>query len=337
MKFILIVFFLIGTFSFGQRSDFDSVNFAKADSIAAKYKGASLENLPVLVHNLTTDLTTDVEKFRAIYTWVCTNIENDYGAFQKTIKKRKKLLENPEALADWNNSFTPKVFKKLIEQRKTACTGYAFLVREMANLTDLKCEIVNGYGRTPTLILDDKSIPNHSWNTIELNGKWYLCDPTWSAGKIILDEGGARFQPDYFDGYFLADPRLFIKNHYPLKISASLLSEPPYFTEFADGPVLYKEAFTYPIIPELPEKMQLQAVKNEAVFFNLQVAEDFQKEHLKLVLNSGHSKRTVEPKISRKQNEITLQFTFEKAGLYDVHIQAKDAYIATYVVKVKRR
>lgn len=337
MKFIPILLFLVGTFSFGQRSDFVDIKFNKADSIALKYKGASLKNLPILVHNLTSDLTTDVEKFRAIYTWACTNIENDYGAYRKTIKKRKKLLENPEALAEWNDSFTPKVFKILVDQRKTACTGYAFLVRELATLADIHCEIVNGYGRTPTLILDYKSIPNHSWNAVELNGKWYLCDPTWSAGRVILEEDGPSFEPDYFDGYFLADPVLFVKNHYPLKLDWTLLSQPPTFEEFIEGPIVYKEAFPQNIIPIKPSSMKLKAIKNEPVQFVFEVPKGFKSESMSIALNSGTANKTVESKVSLNLHECILEYSFKKSGLFDVHILVEESIVATYVVKVRRK
>lgn len=337
MKFIPIVLFLVGTFSFGQRSDFEDMEFNRADSIAIKYKGASLKNLPVLVHDLTTDLKTDVEKFRAIYTWVCTNIENDYGAYQKTVQKRKKLLEKPKALTEWNISFTPKVFKKLVNQRKTACTGYAFLIRELATLADINCEIINGYGRTPTLILDNKSIPNHSWNAVELDGKWYLCDPTWSAGRIVLEEGGPRFESEYHDGYFLADPALFLKNHYPLAVEWTLLSKPPTFKQFVEGPIVYKEAFPSNIIPTEPTKMHIQTIRNKNVSFVFEVPKTFKSENISLLVNNGNNNKSVLPNVELNQNECRLKHSFDKLGTYDVHIQVEDEIVATYVVKVKRK
>ena len=334
-SFLLAVFFSV--FVTAQRSDFVHIDFKKADSIAALHKGESLKNLPVLTHGLTDDLATDVEKFRAIYTWVSTNIENDYGAYLTTRKKRKKLAENRETFLEWNTSFTPKVFEKLLSDRKTACTGYAYLIREMASLADFNCKIVNGFGRTPTLLLDSKSTPNHSWNKIEIDGKWYLCDATWSAGRVMLVENGPEFESDYFDGYFLADPALFIKNHYPLEIGSTLLTSPPSYEEFLVGPVVYKEAFSSPIIPVGPKQMHFEVLKNENISFELKVPKDFEKESVHLVMNSGGSDKKVFPEVSINQNECILEFAFEKTGLYDVHIQVKESLIATYVVRVKRK
>ena len=115
--FLLVSFY----FSFAQRSDFNDINFKKADSVAEIHKGESLMNLPVLVYNLTAPLDTDVEKFRAIYTWISSNIENDYSSYVKIRNKRKRLVNNRQAFLDWNNNITPIVFDRLLNERKTAC------------------------------------------------------------------------------------------------------------------------------------------------------------------------------------------------------------------------
>lgn len=337
MRYTLPLLLIFSIVLQAQRSDFSTIDFAKADSVAFILKGESLKNLPILTHKLTANLSTDAEKFRAIYTWVCTNIENDYGSYLKTRSKRKKLAQDREAFLKWSNSFTPKVFQKLVTDKKTACTGYAFLIRELANLANLNCKIINGYGRTATLNLDENSIPNHSWNVIELNNKWYLCDATWSAGRVMIEDDGPKFESDYHDGYFLAEPTLFVKNHYPVKPDWILTTNPPPFKEFLEGPMVYKEAFSYPVVPHKPEKMRLEIIKNEAIIINLKVPIDFQSKNLFLVLNSGGGNKVVRPQITRNQNKITLEHTFEKTGLYDVHIQVENSFVATYVVRVKRK
>ncbi len=337
MKSTGVLFFFICAALFGQHTDFEEVSFVKADSIALSHKGESLKNLPLLTFKLTSQLTNEIEKFRAIYTWVCTNIENDYGAYKRTIKKRKKLLDDKEALTEWNNSITPKVFKKLVDHKKTACTGYAYLVRELARLADINCKIVNGYGRTPTLILDNNSIPNHAWNAVELDGKWYLCDPTWSAGRIVLEDDGPRFEADYFDGYFLSDPALFIKNHYPLDTTWSMLQKAPDFNVFLDGPVVYKSAFRAQITPVMPSLMQQEIRTDESITFSMKSNKILADDSFSLVLSTGSSTKHIEPKVLRDRNLYTLEHTFNKSGKYDVHLKVDDDLIATYVVRVKRK
>ncbi|MFH6602279.1 transglutaminase domain-containing protein [Maribacter algicola] len=337
MKSIFPLILLISVLCQGQRGDFSKIDFGKADSIALAHKGEGLRNLPILIHRLTASLETDVEKFRAIYTWVATNIENDYHAYLRTIKKRKKHADDRAAFLEWNESFTPKVFEKLVEQRKTACSGYAFLVREMAKIAGLNCKIIDGYGRTPTLILDEESIPNHAWNAIELDGKWYLVDATWSAGRVMFDEGEPRFEHDYFDGYFLADPALFIKNHYPLENKWTLLPNPPTFNQFLQGPIVYKEAFASNIVPVQPDEMFLETTKSRPIEFILETPKDINNENIILTLNNGNSDRSVHPVSTYEKRQLRLKHVFDKTGKYDVHIQLNDTIVATYVVKVKRK
>lgn len=320
--------------SFAQRTDFNHIDFKKADSVAHNYKDASLKNLPVLTHNLTVALETDVEKFRAIYTWISSNIANDYSSYIKISNKRKRLAKDRQAYLDWNTSITPKVFKSLLEDRKTACTGYAYLVKEMANLAGFTCNIIDGYGRTPNLLLKEDSPPNHSWNSIEINDKWYLCDATWSAGQTMVINGTPLFQPDYFDGYFLADPELFAKNHFPIHKEEVQPINKDNLNTFIAGPVIYKEAFLTPIIPVAPTEMYRNIQKGRSVTFKLQVPKDFIG-NAQLFLNTGGNQKNGNPNIIRKEGEISLVQHFEKKGLYDVHISIEDQLIATYVIKVK--
>lgn len=334
MKLIYVFTLLFSISFYAQRSDFIHIDFKKADSVANLYKGNSLRNLPILTHKLTTPLKTEVEKFRAIYTWVSSNIENDYSSYLKISHKRKRFAKDRQAFLDWNTSITPKVFEKLLKERKTACTGYAYLIKEMASLAGFKCEIIDGFGRTPTLLLKEDSTPNHSWNSIEIDGKWYVCDATWSAGQTFLIEGTPHFKPSYFDGYFISEPELFAKNHFPITPRESQGKYDRTFTAFIEGPVIYKEAFIEPIIPVLPITMHNQIKKGESLTFKLKVPESFNGV-IHLISNKGGVQKTINPKIFRAPNEISFIQNFEKKGLYDIHITSNNKLITTYVIKVK--
>ncbi len=336
MRILFCLSLLFASTAFSQRSDFSTIDFRTADSIALANKGESLKNLPLLTYNLTGSLKTDVEKFRAIYTWICTNIENDYSAYVRTRKKRKKLSDDREALLVWNHNVTPKVFQKLREEHKTACTGYAYLTREMASLAGLNSKIIDGYGRTATLALNENSLPNHSWNAIELNEKWYLCDPTWSAGRILIEEGLPHFESDYHDGYFLADPKLFVKNHYPLQKDWTLLEEPPTYTQFIEGPIVYKESFSPEILIVSPALMRIEKVKYEDTVFKLVLPKGLSTERISLSIDNGSSNKTFQPEILLVQNICSFKYSFDKTGTYDVHVKVNDAIIATYVIRVRR-
>ena len=124
----ILAFIFINEVS-AQVSDFESINFKKADSIALSYANEDLTNLPQLSYNLTKTLHTDVERFRSIYMWVCTNIANDYNLYLKNNRKRQRFKEDSLKFITWNNSFRKTLFKKLLKKQRTICTGYAYLVK----------------------------------------------------------------------------------------------------------------------------------------------------------------------------------------------------------------
>lgn len=220
---ILLLFFTFSLFLHAQQSHFKEIDFQKADEIAERYKGEDLYNLPLLALRLTAQLDTDAERFRAIYFWVTHNIRGDYTLMNANEQTHKKLYNNPSALQQWSRQYRKEIFTLLREEKKTLCTGYAYLLKELANLAGLECEIIHGYGKMNLLKSDDTTIPNHSWNAIKLDGTWYLCDATWSSG--IIDMETYRFEHTYDNTFFLMDPQVFIKTHKPIAKKWTLLDK----------------------------------------------------------------------------------------------------------------
>ena len=196
-----------------QVSDFKVADFDRADSVARLYPNHTLKSLPDLAFKLTNPLFREEEKFRAIFTWVCLNISNNYELYSRNKKGRERCNTQAE-LSAWYAHFGREMFLKLLNDHSTICTGYAYLVRELALAAGIECVIVDGYGRTPGTKLK-KGFPNHNWNAVKLNGKWYLCDATWASGKIASDT--KQFIARYNDLFFLMNPKLFNKNHTPLE------------------------------------------------------------------------------------------------------------------------
>ena len=50
----------------------------------------------------------------------------------------------------------------------------------MSAIVGIKVLMVNGFGRTSAVDFSKLTMPNHTWNAVNLNNKWYLCDPTWA-------------------------------------------------------------------------------------------------------------------------------------------------------------
>lgn len=329
----LFLFIFFGNYLNAQVSDFKHIDFTRADNIAKLHKGASLENLPLLAHELTNSLPTEVEKFRAIYVWVCQNIKGDNTQFTKVNKKRKKLRQDSISFMRWNNEYKKTAFKKLLKRKKTMCTGYAYLIKELCHLSNITAEIVDGYGRSVESNIKTLEMANHSWNAVLLNSKWYLCDATWSSG--YLNEYNA-FVRAYNDGYFLTDPLLFGKNHFPIK-QEWLLNENITAISFVNAPLVYGETFENNITPIYPQNMDLSINKDQEVIFSFKSNKIVSDKNIALVYYIGIEERTLEIYNKEKSDDIqSFKHTFKNKGIYDTHLKINGDIVATYTINVTK-
>ncbi|WP_055435525.1 transglutaminase domain-containing protein [Lacinutrix algicola] len=334
MKNTLLLFsLLIFNNAIAQVSDFKSTDFTIANNVAKLYKGSDLSNLPLLAHNLTYKLPTDVEKFRAIYTWVCNNIKGDIYQNDKVSKQRKKLNNDSLAYIKWNNKYKKTVYKRLINNKKTMCTGYAYLIKELCFFANIECEIVDGYGRSTIANVNSLEMANHSWNAVKLNNKWYLCDATWSSGYIVAN---ALFINDYNDGYFLTDPILFAKNHYPLN-KKWLLNNELMQSNFIASPLVYGETFKQKIIPVSPKLMDFKIEKDEEIIFSFKALKKENSNTISLVYFSGNKERTLKLHDLKHENKVTtFKHQFKRKGFFDVHLKIDNNIVATYTIEVTK-
>ena len=327
---LLILLLFINT-GYAQVSDFKTIDFTMAENTAKLYEGRDLDNLALLAHQLTYKLSTDIEKFRSIYTWVCHNIKGDSKQDNVVAAKIREFKNDSIGYLKWNNKYKKIAFKKLLNQKKTMCTGYAYLIKELCYLANIECEIINGYGRTTETNTSELELTNHSWNAVKLNNKWYLCDPTWSSGYLSEE---TRFVKDYNDGYFLTDPILFAKNHYPLE-KKWLLDETLINTEFVASPLVYAEAFKHQIIPMTPDKMDVTIKKNSEVNFSFKALKGASTEAISLIQFSGFKERPFKIyDLKSEDNLIQFKYLFKHKGSYDVHLKINDDIVATYVINV---
>jgi len=329
-RLVFFFAFIINS-AFTQVSDFKTIDFTKADNIAKLNEDSSLENLPLLAHNLTFKLTTDVEKFRAIYTWVCTNVSGDANQHNKVKRTREKFKNDSLSYIKWNDEYKKIAFKTLLKHKKTMCTGYAYLIKELCFIANIECEIIDGYARSIETNVEALETLNHSWNAVKLDNKWYLCDATWSSGYMI---NSSLFIPDYNDGYFLTDPILFAKNHYPIQ-KKWLLDKTLINTKFVVEPIVYGETFKQKIIPISPKRLNTIIKKNEEITFNIKSLNDISTDKISLIHISGIYKKPY--KIYDLKNEnglISFKYTFKQKGFYDVHLKIKNDIVATYTIEV---
>ncbi|WP_298496238.1 transglutaminase domain-containing protein [uncultured Algibacter sp.] len=336
MKKMLTIFILLLSFFIeAQKSDFKHINFNKADSIANSYKGSSLKNLPVLVYKLTNNLDTQVEKFRSIHTWVCSNITSDHSFGETTLKKRKKYKNDSISFSKWNNQVLSKMFQKLLKEKKTICSGYAYLIKELTTLANITCKIVDGYSRTTSRNVGEIDFPNHSWNAVKLNGKWYLVDATMASGYFNINT--YKFVQDYNEGYFLASPNLFNKKNYPLNSKWLLSENKPTINQFVKAPIVYGSAFKNAIIPLTPEKLKTKIRVDETIVFKFEILDESKIKDMRLTISSGFSSKTIQANLFNCKNRILkLKNQFSKKGNYIVHFMVDKDIVFSYSIKVEK-
>lgn len=118
-----------------------------------------LEAAEAVVAEVITDGMSDYEKEFAIYRWIVTHVSYDYTHY-----------DNHTQLSP--SSSTP--YNPLI-QGKGICLGFSTTFQLFMDMLDVECITVIGAA--------NRSLEDHAWNMVRLNGAWYCVDSTWDAGK----------------------------------------------------------------------------------------------------------------------------------------------------------
>jgi hypothetical protein len=127
----------------------------------------------VIDHNIPADIeqaaqeivkgkTTDEAKARALYDWVGTRIQYDYGK-----------VDDYEQKGIWHEQTPQNTF----DTRKGVCIDYARLYAVMARSQGINVRVVTGLGYN-----GQGGYGPHAWNEVYLSdsGSWVPLDPTWA-------------------------------------------------------------------------------------------------------------------------------------------------------------
>ncbi|CAH2246439.1 Hypothetical predicted protein [Pelobates cultripes] len=189
----------------------DLRNFQTLDSYGTKV--FAVGTLEALIKDLLRDTSSDLEKTRIIWIWICYHIEYDTAAF------RNKALHSSDA-------------EHIFRTKKGVSAGYSSLFQHMCSIAGVQCKSVSGYGKGTGYKAGQKISGEieHTWNMVYLEGGWHLVDTTWGAGHT--DEHMSKFTFQYNEFYFLTHPALFIESHFPEKEDLQLLELPLSLTQF---------------------------------------------------------------------------------------------------------
>ncbi|XP_034988659.1 kyphoscoliosis peptidase [Zootoca vivipara] len=273
---------------------FDLKDFEKLDAYATKVTAKS--TVEELVKTLLRIARTDLEKVRAIWTWICHHIEYDIvGFFNKD-----------------QQSFKPK---DVLQSGKSICEGYAGLFEQMCSIAGVQCMNLSGYskghgyraGETFTGEYD------HAWNAVYLDGRWHLVDSTWGSGSI--DDCFSKFTFRYNEFYFLTHPALFINNHFPDNSNWQLLKPAVTLKQFESNMLYKSDFYMMGLLAAHPETPIIQTVNGKVV-----VAVETRLPMLFMFELKGAKEYSL---MTLKRNGMNLELYPQKTGTHKLQIYAK--------------
>uniref|UniRef100_UPI00398F58ED kyphoscoliosis peptidase n=1 Tax=Pristiophorus japonicus TaxID=55135 RepID=UPI00398F58ED len=181
----------------------DLKEFEALDKFACKLSAKG--TVTGLVKDLLQYASTDLEKIRVLWMWICCHIEYDVKGFHN------KDLKSSEP-------------SDVLKTGKGVCAGYSGLFCEMCRIAGIACTEIEGYSKGYNYDVGKKfkGEADHAWNAVFLGGRWHLLDSTWGAGHV--NDTCTKFTYKYVEFYFFTHPSLFINNHYPMEEKWQLIS-----------------------------------------------------------------------------------------------------------------
>lgn len=221
-KFILVILMLFN-FNFAISQDYEKVEA----SIALYPK--NVDKPEDLSRFISRDFASEEEKVRAIYTWLIKNISYDpeeYKKFDYSFKNYRERNEKDEKLRN-------KIIERTLQTGKAVCEGYAMTFEKLCELQGIQNYLVRGDTKSNFPDIGRPFKKSHMWNIIYIDGRPYLFDATWGAGKY---NGKFIKEPTYF--YYKTAPEVFIRSHYPDIFGDAFVNYMMSREEFANRPLI---------------------------------------------------------------------------------------------------
>ena len=203
LRFVqIILFFILLT---------NSATAQQVEGMHQRFNSVSeneLSNLYDLVQHLTEGISTEADKAAILHRWLIGYLHYDTTFSNGNPRKRNQSI------------------RKVLDSKTAVCQGYANLFAALCRTASIRCEIVYGYCRLKPegqLSLEE---PNHAWNALQIDGQWYLTDPTWDSD--YLHHQGLNQGP-----FYQAKPEEFVKMHLPADPMWQLLEQPVPLNTFA--------------------------------------------------------------------------------------------------------
>lgn len=221
---------------------FQQIDYAQSKNTdAITIPEVNCTSVDALASYIKQNFSSDTARIRAIYVWVANSIRYDVKRFNDR---------------DKNPDIPPQSVSDVIATRSAVCQGYSDLFVALCKSVGINAVRVGGYTKS----LGKLNIISHAWAAAELEGKWFLFDPTWGAGVVTDDD---RFIKRFNNSFYKVLPENFIADHMPFDPLFEFLSYPLTNKEFIEGrPASAKTEFHY--TDTLRQHMQFSVVEQNA-------------------------------------------------------------------------
>ena len=308
-----VIFSIVSTFLYATSSP----DYSVVDTRSKKVPVTHLKSINTLVNYLVEENYGDYQKVRAIYMWMIRNITWDNDSVNLYLKTGN--------LKDLKPNTPESVFKT----RKAVCGGFTHLFTKMAELAGLKAVTIFGYYKGAAAYYQGKlgRGPDHAWNAVKIGENWFMIDTAYGSLHRT------------FEYYYLADPAVFIRTHFPAESKFQFLTPPVARETFEKGASVHAAFFNDKLSDLKPDSLFILTKQDEKVSISLTVPENI------IVygsVRSGNQKTDIKINKKRTGAKAVLSTVFTKKGQYNLFISSKDKRKKTsyqmavlYIVKVE--
>ncbi|XP_020620542.1 kyphoscoliosis peptidase-like [Orbicella faveolata] len=263
------------------------------------------ESVEVLSEYLTSPWQGDRNKAYAIFRWLSFNVAYDVDGFFGRAEKKSNDAAS------------------VLRHKTSVCAGYASLFEALGKVAGLQVHSIEGYakgyGFEPGQRIKDQ---NHAWNGVQVNGEWFISEPTWGAGYLGADLMFHR-SPDV--AMFLMDPEYAICSHYPADEQWQLLDKP-----------ISKEEFERLVVPSgRIHQMGIEVLSHKESIYDISDADNIEmmfyspslkilRGDLKNLSCKEHEGRKWTQVLPSGLNQVKLKAQFPAPGKYKLNLYVRD-------------
>lgn len=263
------------------------------------------ESVEVLSEYLTSPWQGDRNRAYAIFRWLSFNVAYDVDGFFGRAEKKSNDAAS------------------VLRHKTSVCAGYASLFEALGKVAGLQVHSIEGYakgyGFEPGQRIKDQ---NHAWNGVQVNGEWFISEPTWGAGYLGADLMFHR-SPDV--AMFLMDPEYAICSHYPADEQWQLLDKP-----------ISKEEFERLVVPSgRIHQMGIEVLSHKESIYDISDADNIEmmfyspslkilRGDLKNLSCKEHEGRKWTQVLPSGLNQVKLKAQFPAPGKYKLNLYVRD-------------